>query len=240
MSYAFVKFSSFNAWFMALTIVEEFLLLALDDKKGNFVLDTLSLNYGLAGAILFELALQDNIRIDNRRLYTEADASGQKNQVLRTVVQFMEKEKKARRVKFWVQHLGRKSYVLRKRFLQELIDKGLLRHERKRFLFIPYHRYPAVNDKPENDLRTRLRKIILEDVDADVRSVMLISLLRSCKLTRTLFASRKEYRQATRRIKQLTRDFEVTAAVSMVLREIQTAVMASVASASVVTTGASS
>lgn len=225
---------------MELTIVEEFLLLALDDKKGKFVLDTLSLNYGLAGAILFELALQNNIRIENNRLYTEVDVSGQKNQVLSTVVRFMRKDKKPRRVKFWVQHLGRKSYVLRKRFLQELIDKGLIRHERKRFLFIPYHRYPAMNDRPENDLRARLRKIILDNADADVRSVMLISLLRSCKLTRTLFVSRKEYRQATRRIKQITKDFEVTEAVSLVLREIQTAVMASVASASVVTTTANS
>lgn len=225
---------------MELTIVEEFLLLALDDKKGKFMLDTLSLNYGLAGAILFELALQENIRIENKRLYTESGASRQKNQVLNTVIQFMQHEKKARKIKYWVQHLGRKSYVLRKRFLQDLIEKGLIRHERKRFLFIPYHRYPAVNDKPENALRLRLRKIILEGVETDVRSVMLISLLRSCKLTRTLFVSRKEYRQATKRIKQITRDFEVTEAVSQVLREIQTAVMASVASASVVSTTAGS
>lgn len=223
---------------MELTIIEEFLLLALEDKKGHFVLDTLSLNYGLAGAVLFELALQENIRIHDKRLYSETKTKTQPHPELRAVIDFMDHSKKPRKVKYWVQHLGRKSNVLRKHFLQDLIHKGLIRRERKRFLFIPYNRYPAVNTAPEDALRQRLRDIIFNRTKADVRSIMLISLMRSCKLTRTLFFSRKEYRQAARRVKQITHDFEVSQAVSQVLREIQVAVMASVASASVVATSA--
>ena len=48
---------------MSLDILEEYLLIALDDSKGQFVIDSTHLHYGLAGAILLELALREKVSI---------------------------------------------------------------------------------------------------------------------------------------------------------------------------------
>uniref|UniRef100_UPI00405658B0 GOLPH3/VPS74 family protein n=1 Tax=Roseivirga sp. TaxID=1964215 RepID=UPI00405658B0 len=48
---------------MKLNLIEEFLLIALDDEKGQFVIDSTHLHFGLAGAILLEMALREKVDI---------------------------------------------------------------------------------------------------------------------------------------------------------------------------------
>ena len=43
---------------MRLTLVEGFLLLALDNKKGTFLIDSIALNHGMAGAVLMTLLVR--------------------------------------------------------------------------------------------------------------------------------------------------------------------------------------
>ena len=53
---------------MELNLYEEFILLSLDKVKGKFLIDALSVNYGLAGAILLQLSQNENIIIDNKKI----------------------------------------------------------------------------------------------------------------------------------------------------------------------------
>jgi Golgi phosphoprotein 3 len=53
---------------MKLNLIEEFLLIALDDDKGKFVIDSTYLSHGLAGAILLEMALREKIDISGDTL----------------------------------------------------------------------------------------------------------------------------------------------------------------------------
>ena len=54
---------------MRLSLAEELLLLSLRDDKGTVVNSaSMGLPFGLAGAVLMELALQEKIRIEGKKL----------------------------------------------------------------------------------------------------------------------------------------------------------------------------
>lgn len=58
---------------MKLNLLEEYLLLALDDDKGKFVIDSTRLHYGFAGAVLLELALRGKIQVEGEKLILRDD-----------------------------------------------------------------------------------------------------------------------------------------------------------------------
>ncbi|MEE4196168.1 MAG: GPP34 family phosphoprotein [Bacteroidales bacterium] len=225
---------------MQLNLIEKFILIALDARKGKFVIDSLSLNYGIAGAILLELSEMNRIDIEKKRLILIDDKLTD-NEVINASIKTIRKTHKKRTAKFWVNKIGNSGSRYKKQILRDLSGKNILSVRRKSYFFgiFNFYSYPLIDPEYRNELTRHLLGIARGQKKADLESLLLLSLLNSCKLSRTLFPSKKEYKEANKRIKELTRDIEISDAVQKTLKEIQTAVLVATTSAFLAATSSS-
>ena len=218
---------------MELTLVEGFLLLALDNRKGTFLIDSIALNHGLAGAVLMKLTILKKIRIEQRRVYV-VDTSDTGSPFLNSMLGVIAQSQKQRKVRQWVTRLASRLRNKKQMLFDRLIKEGVLNKERKKILgIIPHTVYPTLDPAREDALRSRMLDVIQGNKEPDPRSVMLLSLLEATKLTRVLFHHRKQYRQARRRIRELTSEYEVGNMIHTTIREVCSVVITASTSAAV-------
>ncbi|MCE7991671.1 MAG: GPP34 family phosphoprotein [Roseivirga sp.] len=221
---------------MELNLVEEFLLIALDDDKGAFVIDSTHLHYGFAGAVLLELAVRDKIDIDGDYLHLKS-SSQEPEVALNMAIGLIMSGTKTKKVKDWLDTLAKKAGEMKEATLQRLIERGVLRKEEHKILWIiPNNKYPTSNSNPENKVRERLNNVILNGAQSEPRDVMLLSLIDVSDLTKEAFRDQSDYKEVKRKIKEVTEDIKISQAINKSIREIQTAIMISIATTMVVTT----
>jgi len=190
---------------MPLCLAEELLLLALKDEKGTVLMSVASaLQFGLAGAVLMDLYLQEKIEIQEKRLVPKA-GSGPKDPILSACWQVLQEKEKPKSIRYWIEKFGRNG-KLRKSFLDQLVQKNILCREKRKILFVfPGSRYPMVDARPETEERVRVRRAVLEDKPAEPRTRMLISLIRACDLIGEVFPG-PERKDAKRKIKAMVKN----------------------------------
>jgi len=217
---------------MQLNLFEKFILLALDQNKGRFLIDTLSLNYGIAGSILLELSEMNKISIKNKKIIV-TDRKLTKISIVDACIKLINNSRKKRKAKYWIYKIGNKSSGFKKVILKDLYEKKIIRISKKSYLWglFSLYKYPVINSKLSTEIKSKLKKIVLEGEKPDIESLLLLSLINSCKLIRVLFINKKEHKTAKKRIKELTNNIEISEAVSQTLKEIQTAVIVATTSA---------
>ena len=220
-----------------LNLLEELLLLALDDEKGKIISSSsTALPYGLTGAILLEFSLAEKILVENKKLIV-TDNSSTGNVILDKALNILGDAPKQKSVKYWVSKLNSKMKSLKKDILSQLIEKGILSETENKILWvIPTKRYPTNNPEPENQVRKRVKSIVLDSQLGDERSKLLISLIHSCNLIKEIFL-KDERKVAKKRIKEMVKNEKVGKAVSDTVND---AVMAAVMGAVIASTVASS
>jgi len=211
-----------------LSFAEEIVLLALDDKKGSFVeLPSLALEQALAGAVLLELAFQNRIDTDLTHLTLVSDKpTGDKllDPILREIAQAKDKKD----AKYWVGLISADGQKIRDGTLARLVEKGVLRKEEKKFLWvIPGRRYPMLEDREEREVRKRIRSVVVEGEIPSPRDVVIISLASACQLLRTVFSDGDLLRYSPR-IAEVAKMDLIGRAVSKSVAEVQEAVMRAV------------
>ncbi|NIM10803.1 MAG: hypothetical protein GTO45_02350 [Candidatus Aminicenantes bacterium] len=217
---------------MELRLAEELLLIALDDEKGTIISSaSLAIGYGLAGAILMEMAENKKIEMDGKKLkLVNPGLTG--DFVIDRVVEMISKSKKDRTLQHWVSQIGYKIKDIKEKLLEDLINKVILEKKEGKVLWIfTTKKYPTRYDKPENLVRKRIIDIVMNQGEADSRSLMLISLIEACELTKEVFRDKEEYKIAKKRIKELAAGDMVNKAIHEAVQAIQAAIMASVAAA---------
>jgi len=218
---------------MKLNLTERFLLLALDSNTGKFLIDSIALNHGLAGAALMQLNIMGKIHIENKRVVV-ADETPTGIKYYDKILALLTSSSRKRRVKFWVNRVGARLKRLKYKVVGKLIMQGVLREQQKKILGVfPYNMYPANNRVPKEQLKEELWQIIKGDREADLKSLVLISLLEATKLTRVLFSSKDQYKEYKGRIKELTKEFEGGELIRTPLKEVCASVIAASISASV-------
>ncbi|MEV4440481.1 GPP34 family phosphoprotein [Streptomyces sp. NPDC049577] len=137
-----------------LALPEELLLLSLHPETGRKLCRTRFLQYGVAGAVLAELALGGHVAEERGRLVI-ADPMPPADPLLAAVLAGLSgKGAKGPRTRTWVRQAGRH---MEERWLKRLIGRGALRMETRRFLgVVPYHRYPAAGAGHTAPARQRL------------------------------------------------------------------------------------
>ena len=211
-----------------LTFVEEIVLLALDDKKGKFVdLPPLALDQALAGATLLELAFQNRIDTDLTHLTLVSDkAIGDRmlDPILKEIVAAQDKKD----AKYWVGVISADGEKIRDAALAKLVEKGVLKKEEKKFLWvIPGRRYPMVQNQEEEEVRKRIRKVVVDGEVPSPRDVVIVSLSSACQLLRTVFTD-AELLQYSPRIAEVAKMDLIGRTVSKSVAEVQEAVMRAV------------
>lgn len=221
---------------MELNLVEEFLLIALDDDKGRFVIDSTHLHYGFAGAVLLELAVRDKIDIEGDYLHLKNNAE-EPEVALNKAVALIRASGKTKKVKHWLDAFAHKAGEMTQDTLKRLIERGVLRKEEHKILWIiPNNKYPTSNCSPENKVRERLNNVILNGAQSEPRDVMLLSLIDVSDLTKEAFRDQSDYKEIKKKIKTVTEDIKISQAINSSIREIQTAIMISIATTMVITT----
>ncbi|MEU8069319.1 GPP34 family phosphoprotein [Micromonospora sp. NPDC049151] len=168
-----------------LLLTDELVLLAYDDDGVNR-LGSPHLGYGLAGAVLLELALAGRVEVADKRLVvTDPAPTGVPllDEALATVG-----TGRARKPKDWIGKLAR---GLPDRVLGGLVDAGVLRRESGKVLLVfPRTRYPSptgAQPPAETAARQRMAAALTTDGPVDARTAALLTLTRAVGLDRKIF-----------------------------------------------------
>lgn len=189
---------------MQASLPEELLLLALHDEKGSVIPAAASvLNGALVGAILMELGLQGRLREnDDGALLAVPTPTG--DEILNDALQRIADADRPRLPSYWVGRLARRMPRLKDRLLEQLVSRGILERRERRILWVfPSRSFPLADAAAEQQVRDRIRVVVLEDRVPDARTAALIGLVRACNLIDEVFAPH-ERPHAYRRFEELT------------------------------------
>jgi Golgi phosphoprotein 3 len=110
---------------MDLNLIDQLTLLALDDKKGSIIPDSISFSYAIAGAVILELALEEKVDISHELVRTK-DRTKTGDTILDTYFELIQQSKKERKIKSWVDRIGNKAEQIKKDTIEKLIVKRIL------------------------------------------------------------------------------------------------------------------
>jgi Golgi phosphoprotein 3 (GPP34) len=155
------------------TLADDLLLVLLDPASGKPRTEGTKLDYGLAGALLLELALAERVDLvgpkPSRADVVVIDDAPLGDELLSSALaRVAEKRRKADRL---VPALAK---GLRGRLLERAEQRGDLRRVR---LTLRPDRWPAADDARRRTLTRRLHDVLLTGVTPDARTAALVSLL---------------------------------------------------------------
>lgn len=173
-----------------LTLLEEVVLLTIDPKSGRLRGGShYSVRYALAGAVLFDLALAGRIDTDTATIaVTSKVPTG--DPIQDRLLAYLANHDGPCAVRDCVEHVFREREDLEGEALARLVERGIIRHETiKRLWVIDRNRFPLVDGAPQQLVSARLAKAVLGDEIPDIRDIMLVSLASACGLLGVVLAT---------------------------------------------------
>lgn len=211
-----------------LTFIEEIVLLALDDATGaRLPMPVMAYDNSVAGALLADLAMLNRIDTDPQQLVVlsrEPTGDPLLDPALATIVA----EPAPQSVSHWLSVFSRDRSALESSALNRLVERGILRRDEKKVLWVfGLRRYPTLDQHERIEVRTRLAALILGDDLPDPRDAVLVSLLNASHLTDRIFPGPEFAARADRIVTLGKMDLvgrEVAAATEAVRMAIQSAI----------------
>ncbi|EEP77122.1 vacuolar protein sorting-associated protein 74 [Uncinocarpus reesii 1704] len=161
-----------------LTLMEEVLLLGIKDKQGYYSFWNENISYALRGCIVIELAFRGRISMQkdsSRRRFPLADRvievidDSLTGEVLLDEALKMMKSSEKMSVSSWIDLMSGETWNLmkigyqlkqvRERLAKGLVDKGVLRTEKRNFLLFDMATHPVADPAAKEDLNKRVRNI---------------------------------------------------------------------------------
>ncbi|SCG65737.1 GOLPH3/VPS74 family protein [Micromonospora coxensis] len=180
-------------------LAEELLLLAYDDETGRATMPRISLDLGMAAAVLVELALAGRIAYaDGSLVATDPTPLGEPilDGVLARIAADTPHSPSS-----WVQRLR---HGLRDRILADLVSRGVVRDvEETELDFIVVHRYPAADPSVEEDTRLRLGAALADGHLPDERTAALATLVAVLRMEPALGLTGNDAVDARRRLEEI-------------------------------------
>jgi hypothetical protein len=192
---------------LPLTLLEEFLLLALDDRTGRLhSLERSTLDCATAGALLMDLTLRNRIDNDLRDMFV-VDQTPLGDNLLDPVLQLMSLAPvlTPHPIAYWLRQFADEGVAFRENALRRLEARGIIRQEDRKILWVfGTRRYPLMDDKEKREVKSRILSVVLNDEIPTPHDIMLTSLAEACGLFRYLLGS-TEAARAAERIAQVAR-----------------------------------
>ncbi|HLS69715.1 MAG TPA: GPP34 family phosphoprotein [Kiloniellales bacterium] len=214
-----------------LTIVEEFLLLSHDEKSGRLLYATQPITQiALVGAVLMDLALANRVDSDLQKLMlVDPTPVGEPapDHILALIVAAEKAAESGneRTIRDWIDHLAPEADRIRELSLQRLIERGILREEEGRFLWVfATRRYPIVDNKEQTEVKLRMAQILMSDEIPDPHDIAILNLADACGLLHEIFSSH-ELSRLEERIEQITRMDLIGQAISATIDELRAALV---------------
>ncbi len=180
-----------------LRFVEEIILLLLRDDGRIIHVPSWSLDYAIAGGVLMDLALENRIDTDLKRLIlVDATPVGDSllDPTLATIAAGEQHD-----TRFWIEHTAQRSLAIREEALSRLVAHGILERHEDHFLWVfRSRRYPLLAGKVEREVKQRIMGVLFSDEIPDPRDAMLIGLADACDIFKELLSPRELHRVAER------------------------------------------
>ena len=204
-----------------LTFVEEILLLFLDDETGKFEnMYYEEFKYALAGAVLMDLALRSKIDTDLEQLKV-ADPTPTGEEILDRFLSMISESDEEMNTFYWVSEIAKRGAEIRDKALESLVNRGILRVEEKKILWvIGVRRYPTVDDTQEKEVRRRLAELLKSDDIPSPHDVVLVSLADTFDLFPQIVGE-YEAKKLAPRIEQISKLDLIGQSVSHVLKRLR-------------------
>lgn len=205
---------------MELTFVEELLLLGIDDESGNVrAAGDLAFNMALAGAVLADLVRRRRIASSDDRMWL-LDSAPTGEPVLDRFLHDFESVDPDETPQYWVRRVYDGIEAIVDLTLRSLVDKGVLREEEGRYLWLfSQRRYPTVEDKPEREVKHRLFDVIFSDSSPGEDDRTLLALCHAGGVLETIL-SEHELKQCAERIREVSEGDLVSAAAVDIVAEV--------------------
>ena len=209
---------------MKLRFAEEITLLMLDDENGDFVrVPAWSMQCAYAGAVLMDLALENRIDTDLQRLIL-IDPTPLDDELLDSTLALLAQSTETHDARHWIENIAKRADEIQEGALARLVERGILRREEDRFLWVfQSRRYPVVDGKAEREVKLRIMEVLFSDDIPVPRDIVIICLADICGILRELLSSR-ELEGATRRIEQVRKLDLIGQAVSKAVWDIQSSI----------------
>jgi hypothetical protein len=219
------------------TLADDLLLVLLDPQSGKSRTESTKLDYGLAGAVLLDLALAERIDIvgakpSKAQVVVLDDAPLEDDVLTDALRQIGEKRRRAERL------VPRLAKGLRGRLLERAEYRGDV--HRQRLLLRP-DRWPAADDARRRVLVTRLHDVLLTGVTPDHRTAALVALLAAIDAAAAAVDApdRTTRKAVSRRARQIGEGAWAAESVRRAVKAAHDAVAASAAAAAAVTVASS-
>ncbi|KAF1810726.1 vacuolar protein sorting-associated protein 74 [Eremomyces bilateralis CBS 781.70] len=164
-----------------LTLMEEVVLMGLKDKQGYLSFWNDNISYALRGCIVIELALRGRISMQkdsSRRRFPLPDRVIEviddtlTGEVLLDEALKMMKSSEAMSVSSWIDLMSGETWNLmkigyqlkqvRERLMKGLVDKGILRTEKRNFLLFDMATHPVADGGAKDEIRRRVRSVLTQ------------------------------------------------------------------------------
>jgi golgi phosphoprotein 3 len=209
-----------------LTLLEEFLLLALDDQTGQLhPLAPSALDCATAGAVLMDLTLRNRVDNDLRDMFV-TDATPTGDDILDPVLQVMSMAPilTPHPIAYWLRHLADEASAYREKALRRLEARGIIRRQNKKILWVfGTRRYPLLDEQEVREVKLRILGVVLGNDVPMPHDVMLTGLAEACDLFRYIL-SEHEAEEASKRIAQVSRIDLIGQAVAKGVTDIGSAI----------------
>jgi len=189
----------------AVSLIEEFLLLALEDQGGEFSrIPETSLSCGLAGAALMDLAIRGRVDCDLQHLWA-VDPTPTDSQMLNEVLAEIAAEPQRLHARDWIARLMPQALRLRGEAIARLCERGVLRQEDHAYLWVlKARRYPVERGEERLEGKRRILALLFNQEIPDPEDVGLVALADACGVFERIL-DRKTLQEAAPRIRQLRR-----------------------------------
>ncbi len=206
-----------------LTVLEEFILLAHDEKSNRFhPLTPCAMCCASAGAVLMDLTLRNRVDNDLKHLFV-IDGEPMNDDLLDPVLQtlLLAPVLERRPISIWLRSIADEGEALQEKALRRLEKRGILRREAQKIFWIfTANRYPLLNMGEVTEVRKRLKEVILKDVIPLPHDIVLTALAQACGLFRHIL-DKNELENARSRIEQVAKMDLIGQAVAQATNEIE-------------------
>ena len=211
---------------MNLYLHEAIALISLDDEKGNFTPAGGYINYAFGAAFMMDLLLEERIKIEEDRVHLLTNAITD-SRALNNLIERIAKRKKPDRISNWIHTCVQRLTKLRELTVDKLVQEGVLKKTEGKVLWVfSVDRYPTKDATPENELRQRLKALMLDETtEPDKKERMLLVILLKCELYAAMIKDKAQRKAAKARLEQLTDGEKMEEEVGKAVQEMLTAVM---------------
>ena len=225
---------------MRLSTAEKFILIAQHPDKGRFILSDLHVNYGIIGAILLEMSIENKVIIENDCVILK-NIENNDNQFISEISVMISNSKKPRKIKYWLTKLSGKSRRYKWIILNDLVNKKIIRIENKLFLgFVPYKRSYLIDNITRDNLIQGIRSNVLFHKELTNENVVLLGLIEACKMHKIITSDKDELKKLKGELKIIIKESPIADTVDKTIKQVQAAIIGAIVASTVASSAGAS